>query len=93
MEPPRGIPGGGLKELTTIFRNSYTIMLIIVIILSLVFIVLGGIQWITSGGDKSKLQSARGKITWAVIGLIISFVSFFIVSLIGNFFDVELLML
>ncbi len=93
IEPPSGIPQGGLEVVLKVFRNAYTIMLILVVVLSLIFIVLGGIQWITSGGDKSKLQAARSKITWAVGGLIIAFVSFFIVSLIGYFFDVPLLSL
>lgn len=91
INAPSGIPEGGLTVVTTVFRNSYTILLIIVIILSLIFIVLGAIQWITSGGDKTKLQAARGKITWAVGGMIISFISFFIVTMIGYFFNVNLL--
>lgn len=91
IDPPKDIPQGGLDVVAKVFKNSYTIMLILVIILSLIFIVLGAIQWISSGGDKTKLQSARGKITWAVGGLIISFVSFFIVTMIGYFFDVNLL--
>ncbi|HVF69068.1 MAG TPA: hypothetical protein VNA13_00735 [Xanthomonadales bacterium] len=91
INAPAGIPSGGLSTVTKVFRNSYTIMLIICLVLSLIFIVLGGIQWITSGGDKTKLQAARSKITWAVIGLIISFVSFFIIGMIGYFFNVPLL--
>ena len=91
IDPPSNIPSGGLEKISTVFKNSYTIMLIIAIVLSLIFIVLGGIQWVTSGGDKTKLEAARNKITWAIIGLIIAFVSFFIISIIGYFFKVDLL--
>jgi hypothetical protein len=38
---------------------------------TLAFLILGGVEWVTSGGDKSKLESAKGKITSAIIGLLI----------------------
>lgn len=53
----------------------------------------GGISWITSGGDKNKLQAARAKLTWAVGGLVVAFAAFFIVSIIGYLFNVDLLKL
>lgn len=35
------------------------------------FMLFGGIQYISSGGDKLQAQQARDKITYAIIGLII----------------------
>lgn len=91
IESPRSIPSGGIDKVGDIFKNAYTILLIITVVLSIVFIIFGGIQWITSGGDKGKVDAARKKVTWAVIGLIVAFASFLIVGLIGFFFDVNLL--
>lgn len=34
-------------------------------------LVIGGIQWITSGGEKTNLESARNRIIHAIVGLII----------------------
>ena len=45
----------------------------------------GGLEWITSGGDKGKVEGARNKITAAVIGLIIVASSFAILQLVLNF--------
>ena len=63
---------------------SFVIGFIIVIafILALFFIVLGGIQWITSGGDKGKVDAARNHIIAAVIGLIIVALSFVIINVV-----------
>lgn len=41
----------------------------IIVILSLVFIVLGAIFYVTSGGDEGKVRFAKGAITASVIGL------------------------
>lgn len=37
----------------------------------LIMLLWGGISWITSGGDKSKAEEARSRITTAVIGMIV----------------------
>jgi hypothetical protein len=37
----------------------------------LFFLLLGGLNWITAGGDKSKVEAARGMITQAIIGIAI----------------------
>lgn len=91
INAPGSIPSGGIDKVAIIFKNSLTILLIICIALALIYMVLGGIQWITSGGDKTKLQAARSKLTWAIIGLVVAFSSFAIVALLGFVFNVDLL--
>lgn len=58
------------------------ILLIIAIILSLIYFIYGGIRYISSGGDKGKIDQARSTLTAAVLGLIISLLAFFIVSIV-----------
>ena len=91
IQPPQHIPSGGIDVVSKVFRNAFIIMLIACVALALIFMTYAGIQWITSGGDKTKLQAARAKLTYAIIGLIVAFVAFFIVGIIGFFFKVNLL--
>lgn len=56
-------------------------------------LLIGAIQWISSGGDKQALESARGKISNALIGVVILFASFAIIKLIETFFGVSILTL
>lgn len=56
-------------------------------------IVMGAIQWITGGGDKQALENAKGKITNAVIGIVILFSLFAVLSLLQNFFDIKIMTL
>lgn len=53
----------------------------------------GAIQWISSSGDKAALESARGKIVNALIGIILLFATFAIIKLIEDFFGVDILTL
>lgn len=66
------------------------IFLGIIVIASIFFLLWGGIQWIISEGDKQKVAAARARITYAIIGLIVSLLSFFIISIIGKFFNIPI---
>ncbi len=62
-----------------------------VILLSFFFIMFGGIKWITSQGDKKQLEGAQKTIQYAIVGLILALLSFFIINFIGFTFGVHLL--
>jgi hypothetical protein len=70
-----------------------TLILLILVIggITFVFMLLfGGYQWITSGGDKEGLAKAKNRITHAVVGLIILFSIFALLSLFGDFLGINL---
>lgn len=93
--PIRGagnVPTGGFYTTGTwIIQDFIFYFYIAAIILALLFIVWGGFNWITSGGDKQKLAQARQRIVFAIVGLIIAFLAYFIIGIVGNFFGVELI--
>ncbi len=49
-----------------------------------IFIIIGGIRFLISGGDAKKLDQARKTIALAVLGLFLMFLSFFIINLIAG---------
>lgn len=65
----------------------------VVIVAAVIFffmLVIGGIRWIMSGGDKAATEGARNQITAALVGLIIVFSAWAIVALIKVFFNVDI---
>jgi len=58
------------------------VLLVIAIISCVFFLIWGGIRWITSGGDKGKVDQARSTLTAAIIGLVVALLSFFILNVI-----------
>ncbi len=65
----------------------------ILAIAALVFFIMllvGGVKYILSGGDKGKTESARGQITAALIGLVIVFAAWAILQLMAAFIGVDL---
>lgn len=51
---------------------------------ALLYLILGALAWITSGGNKENVDKAREKIQAAVVGLILIFVVLAIVVLLEN---------
>ena len=62
------------------------IAFVVAVVLTFIFLLMGGIQWITSGGDKGKYEEARNRITAALIGLAIVALAWLIIKLVTYFF-------
>lgn len=50
---------------------------------ALVMLIVSGIRFITSGGDAKTVEAAKKAITYAILGLLIVFLSFFILNTIA----------
>ena len=70
--------------------TAITLLFVIATVIALGFLVWGGIKWILSGGDKTAVEGARNTIVAAVVGLIIVFLSYFILSLVLGFFKIDI---
>jgi hypothetical protein len=68
-----------------------TVGLVIGSIAFIFMLLIGALQWITSGGDKAQQENARGKITSALIGIIVLFAIFVIVQTVENLFGINIL--
>lgn len=67
--------------------NLINIAFIAATLIALFFLIFGGIKWILSGGDKTKVEAARGTIVAALVGLVIVFLSYFLVRFIFGLFN------
>jgi len=74
----------------TIVGKIVTFLFIIAIVLALIYLIYGGIKYITSGGDKTKVDSARSHIIAAIVGLILAFLAYFIINIIGYMFGINI---
>lgn len=64
-------------------------IMVIGVLMVLFFFVYGAVEWITSGGEKGKTESARNKMTHAVIGLIVLSATLAIFMLVQRFLGIE----
>jgi len=62
--------------------SIFTAILGVVGALALILLALGGIQYMSSGGDKFAVEQARGRITSAIVGLVIVFGAWLVINFI-----------
>ena len=60
-------------------------------VVSFLFLLFGGFQWITAGGDKDGIEKARRKISFSLIGLAIIFSSYALMFIVQALFNINLL--
>jgi TRAP-type C4-dicarboxylate transport system permease small subunit len=83
---------GTLSNLTfpSIISALIRLAVVIAAIVFFFILVIGGIRWIASGGDKAQTEAARNQITSALVGLVIVFAAWAIVALINVFFGINI---
>ncbi len=81
--------GFQISDLGKLIQSLLTVTLGIVGLLVFIYLIWGGIEWITAGGDKGKTESARQKLTNAIIGLAIVAAAFAISAVLGQFFGIN----
>jgi len=83
----------GLSGITAQGLISALISLILVAGAIIFFFMLasGAVMWISSGGDKVALEAAKQRLQHAFIGIVILFSIWALATLVGRFFNVQLL--
>lgn len=87
-----GSPVETIKSIATLISN---LVAFITIIAGLWFgfqFIMGAFAWLTSGGDKAGLESARNRMIHAFIGLLMVVAALAIVGIMGTFFGLDILL-
>ncbi len=78
----RNLPLGFFTDPENLITDAINIVFIVAILLAFFYLIWAGFDWITSGGDKGKIDGARQKIINVVVGLILVAASYAILTLI-----------
>jgi len=85
--PVDTVPSGaasGWHSLGAIFYGVTNIVFYVGVALTIIFLIMGGIRYVTSGGSKEGTEAARSNITSAIIGFIVVIGAFAIRSIAAN---------
>lgn len=99
--PNLGVDGPGILEPSLSSIENFNLMdliqmfvvyaFIIAAALAAVFIFMGGVSFILSGGDDEKIKRAVNTIRYSIIGLIVTILSFTVVTIVGRMFGLNFL--
>lgn len=77
-----GMPQGGTDLLPNIIGLVYELLILAAILLCFIYLFWGGVDWMMSEGNKQKIDRARQKIAFSIIGLLVVFIAFLIINAI-----------
>jgi len=88
MAATTGLAGGAssakateaVTDLTTIISTVVNVMFTFIGIAAVIFMIIGGLSYITSQGDKTKVENAKNTIMYSVIGVVVAIASYAIVQ-------------
>ncbi len=78
-------------EILEIINRGLAYAIIIAGFLSVVFIFVGGISFILSGGQEDKIKSAVSTIRYAIIGLIVTILATVIIGTVGKAMGLDII--
>ena len=85
------IPTPAILKITDLGKFISAILAAILVIATLaafIYLIIGGLRWITSGGDKGSVEGAQKQIQAAIIGLFVVFAAWAIMLVIGKFLGI-----
>lgn len=84
VKPPDEL--GGLRSsegINMVIGNIITLIFTVAAVIFVIMFLWAAVSMISSGGDKESLAKARGRITWAIIGIVLLSLSFVVFRVLG----------
>ncbi|KKR88429.1 MAG: hypothetical protein UU37_C0003G0003 [Candidatus Gottesmanbacteria bacterium GW2011_GWA2_41_12] len=87
--PSPGVEIPTFKCLESVFSNILSLATSLAGLALFVMLIIGGVKYMTSGGDAKASESAKNTMTYAVVGLLLIVSAFIIFKLIASFTGVD----
>lgn len=83
-------PTGAIPEFGPVISGGIRIAILVAGLLCLIYLIWGGIEWLTSGGAKEGVAAAKARMTAAFIGLMIILAAWAIIKIVGYLFGIDI---
>ncbi len=90
-QPTGGDIGGSTGPIESLISNTLVVLTVVAGLAFTIYFLLGGLNWITAGGDKGKIDKAKAMMSNGAIGIIIIAVSYAIVWIVGTALGLNIL--
>lgn len=91
IQEPTNFKFGGQAKLSDIISALLPYVLVLAGLTLFILLIIGGFGLLTSGGSPDKMKAAQGKITSAVIGFVIIFISYWLMRILEIVFGISIL--
>jgi len=71
-----------IVDIFTLLGNILTLIFTFTAVIAIIYVIIGGYNYVTAYGNPETIQKGKQTITWAIIGLIVSIASWAIVQFV-----------
>lgn len=82
---------GALSNLESLISNLIGLLTALGAIMFVIYFIVGAFEWITSGGDKGKLEKARNRMLQGMLGMILVVASYSLLGLLSGVIGIDFL--
>ena len=88
-------PNGGTctsgdgRSVTGTLQQITDVLIFLIGAIAVIMVIIGGLRYVTSGGDQASLTSAKNTIMYSLIGLVVAFMAYAIVRFIFATFNIK----
>lgn len=69
-------------DTTTIIANIIKFILGLIGVVALIFMIYGGVTWMTSSGNAEQVKKGKGALIWATLGLVVCFLAYSVITFV-----------
>ena len=70
-----------------IFTSITNVLLFVIGAVAVIMIIIGGLRYVTSGGNSASISAAKNTILYAIIGIIVALLAYAIIHFVINSFS------
>ncbi len=80
-----------IQGLECLIANVFSVAITLIGLAGFVMFIIGSFRWLASGGNSKQIETAKGSMTYAVVGLVTSLSAFIVIELLASFTGVTIL--
>lgn len=82
---------GALDNFESLISNILGVLTVLASLFFVIYFVVGAFEWVSSGGDKGKLEHARNRMTSGILGMVIIVASYSLLGLLSGLIGIDFL--
>lgn len=82
---------GALRNFESLISNIIGVLTVLASLFFVIYFVVGAFEWVSSGGDKGKLEHARNRMTYGILGMVVIVASYSLLGLLSGLVGIDFL--
>lgn len=80
-----------IQGLECLIANVFGVIITVIGLAGFTMLIIASFRWLASGGNTKQVDTAKGTMTYAIVGLVVSLSAFIVIELLASFTGVNII--